>query len=150
MRLVIQRVSSAKVIVNEDCVGMIESGLLILLGICNEDTVDDLQWAIKKTLSLRIFNDENQQMNRSILDEKGSILIVSQFTLFASTIKGNRPSFIAAAKPEFALAMYQSFVETMRIESSLHVETGRFGAHMKVISSNDGPVTIIINTKNKE
>lgn len=150
MRLVIQRVLNASVLVENLVIGKIDSGLLILVGFSSEDTDTDIQWAIKKLLALRIFKDDSTHMNLSVSDVSGEILIVSQFTLFASIIKGNRPSFGAAAPPEIAIKHYTQFVQTIKACSNLKVETGRFGADMQVVSENDGPVTILIDTKNKE
>lgn len=150
MRVVIQRVSQASVEVDGAVVSAIEAGMLILLGIETEDTEDDLAWLVKKIPSLRIFSDDEGQMNRSIQDCGGEFLVVSQFTLHASTKKGNRPSFIRAARPEFAVPMYEKFIAALASESGLPVQTGRFGADMKVRLLNDGPVTILMDSKNRE
>ncbi|MCB0640187.1 MAG: D-tyrosyl-tRNA(Tyr) deacylase [Phaeodactylibacter sp.] len=150
MRVVIQRVSEASVKVEGQVSGAIEAGLLILLGVEAEDTAEDIQWLCKKISNLRIFNDEGGLMNLSIQDIQGAFLVVSQFTLHASTKKGNRPSYIKAAKPDFAEPMYEQFVETLRQESLLDVQTGVFGGDMKVALLNDGPVTILIDSKNRE
>lgn len=128
----------------------ISQGLLILLGIENNDTEEDISWLCKKIVSLRIFNDENNVMNRSVKDVNGDMLVVSQFTLHASTKKGNRPSYIRAAKPDTAIPIYEKFVQLLETESGKSVQTGEFGADMKVTLLNDGPVTILIDTKNKE
>lgn len=149
MRVVIQRVKESKVEVNEKIIGSIRNGLLILLGIEESDAMDDIDWLSNKILNMRIFSDENGLMNLSVLDIKGELLIVSQFTLHASTKKGNRPSFIKAAKPDIAIPLYEKFITKIK-ESNLKVETGEFGADMKVSLINEGPVTIIIDSKNKE
>ena len=150
MRVVIQRVKSASVTVEQQIVGKIAAGLLILLGIEDSDTVEDAQWLCAKIARLRIFDDADGVMNKSIVDVDGEMLIVSQFTLFASTKKGNRPSYIRASKPEFAIPMYEQFVAILESETGKKVETGQFGAMMDVELINDGPVTIVIDTKNKE
>lgn len=150
MKVVIQRVSKASVKVEHETVASIENGLLILLGIVSEDTQNDIEWLAKKTVNLRIFNDENCVMNKSLLDVKGDIIVVSQFTLHASTKKGNRPSYIKAAKPDMAIPLYKAFVNALEIELGKPVQTGEFGADMKVELINDGPVTIVIDSKNKE
>ncbi len=150
MRLVIQRTKEASVTIDGKVKSKIDSGLLILLGIINEDTKEDIQWLCKKVTNLRIFNDENGVMNKSVKDIEGSIIVVSQFTLYASTKKGNRPSYIKAAKPDISIPLYEAFVEELRIVSELEVLTGEFGADMKVSLLNDGPVTILIDSKNRE
>lgn len=150
MRAVIQRVSEANVKINGDIHGQIETGFLILLGIEEEDTEEDVDWLCKKVSGLRIFSDEEGKMNLDIKDIKGAFLVISQFTLHAKTKKGNRPSFIHAAKPDIAIPLYESFKNKLAIESGLTVVSGEFGADMKVTLCNDGPVTIIIDTKNKE
>lgn len=150
MRVVIQRVKSANVKVNNTIRGEISNGLLLLLGIEDTDTLDDIEWLCGKISRLRIFDDENGIMNLSIEEIKGEILIVSQFTLHASTKKGNRPSYIKAAKPDFANEMYETFIKKMKEITLLNVQTGIFGAMMQVELINDGPVTIIIDSKNKE
>lgn len=150
MRVVIQRVKQASVTIEGHVKSAITEGMLILLGIEYEETVDDIQWLINKIVNLRIFGDKNGLMNLSVMDIKGEILVVSQFTLHASTKKGNRPSFIKAAKPDFAIPMYEKFVSELTKTSGLNVLTGTFGADMKVELLNDGPVTIIIDSKNKE
>lgn len=150
MRVVIQRVKEASVTIDGTVKSAIENGLLILLGIEAADTSEDIEWLCRKINNLRIFGDEKGLMNLSIQDIQGAYLVVSQFTLHASTKKGNRPSYIKAAKPDFAIPMYEQFVEHLRSISSLEVETGEFGADMKVALLNDGPVTIIIDSKNKE
>jgi len=150
MRTVIQRVSQASVTINGVEKSRIGWGLLILLGIELEDTEEDILWLCKKIASLRIFSDEAGLMNRSVQDISGEMIVVSQFTLFASTKKGNRPSFIRSAKPDIATPLYEKFVETLQQESSRPVQTGEFGADMKVSLLNDGPVTILIDSKNRE
>jgi len=150
MRVVIQRVSKASVTAENEVVGKINEGLMILVGIENEDKEEDADWLSKKICNLRIFDDEEGVMNKSLLDVKGNILTVSQFTLHAKTKKGNRPSYIAAAKPDISVPLYEYFVEKLKNESGANVETGKFGAHMEVALVNDGPVTILIDTKNKE
>ena len=150
MRAVIQRVEKASVsIVDINETRMIDQGLVVLLGIEQEDTKEDADWLARKVIGLRIFSDEHGKMNRSIEDIKGSFLVVSQFTLHASTKKGNRPSFIKAAKPEQAVPLYKYFVNVLQ-KNGYPVSTGEFGADMKVDLVNDGPVTIIIDTKSKE
>ena len=150
MRTVIQRVSRASVTIEKDKVASIKTGLLIFLGIIDEDTEDDIGWLTNKIANLRIFPDDDGKMNKSILDINGVAIVVSQFTLHASTKKGNRPSYIKAANPETAIPLYESFVR--KLDSIIHtgVQTGQFAADMKVDLLNDGPVTIIIDTKNKE
>jgi len=150
MRALVQRVSMAKVVVDEEEVGKIENGLLVFLGVGNEDTDDDIQWLSSKIVQMRIFSDENGKMNKSILDINGNLLVVSQFTLFASTKKGNRPSFTNSAPPDFAKMMYEKFIFECEKLLNKKVEKGIFAADMKVHLINDGPVTIWIDTKNKE
>lgn len=150
MRVVIQRVSKASVTVESEIVGEIAEGLMILVGIENDDSNEDADWLSKKICNLRIFDDENGVMNKSLLDVNGNILTVSQFTLHAKTKKGNRPSYIVAAKPDKSVPLYEYFVDKLKRESGANVQTGKFGAHMDVALVNDGPVTIIIDTKNKE
>jgi D-tyrosyl-tRNA(Tyr) deacylase len=150
MRIVLQRVSEAFVKINNKVVGQINHGLVILVSVEEEDESIDADWLIQKIITLRIFNDENGKMNHSVKDVTGSILLISQFTLFASTKKGNRPSFSKAARPEKAIPLYSYFIDQLRIKSELVVETGEFGADMKVSLINDGPVTISIDSKNKE
>ncbi len=149
MKVVIQRVSEASVAINGEQVASISHGLLILLGIVNEDTQEDIKWLINKIANLRVFGDENNIMNRSLLDVKGDAIVVSQFTLHASTKKGNRPSYIKAAKPDVAIPLYESFIKQLEASLGKNVQTGEFGADMKVALINDGPVTIIIDSKNK-
>lgn len=150
MRVIIQRVSQASVTIDKKNVSAIQSGLLILLGIEPNDTQEDAMWLVKKIANLRVFNDENGVMNKSLLDTLGDAIVVSQFTLHASTKKGNRPSYIKAAKPEIAIPLYEFFI--VEIESVLNKKVGRgeFGADMKVALINDGPVTIYIDSKIKE
>ena len=150
MRAVIQRVNSASVEVDKKIISKINQGLLIFLGIHFSDSEKDLDWLVKKIVGLRIFSDENEKMNLSISDVDGEILIISQFTLFASTKKGNRPSFLLAAKPEKAIPLYQLFIDKMEKETSKKIATGIFGADMKILLENDGPVTIIIDSENLE
>ena len=151
MRLVIQRVSSASVEVEEYLVAEIETGLLILVGIEESDTAEDIDWLVKKTCQLRIFNDAEGVMNLSIQDVGGKIILVSQFTLHASTKKGNRPSYIRAARPETAIPLYEETIdEFKKALGNKKVETGIFGADMQVYLVNDGPVTIILDSKNKD
>ncbi len=150
MRAVIQRVSQASVTIEGEVKSQIGSGLLILLGIEEADAAEDIDWLTKKIAQLRIFSDENGLMNLSVQDIKGQIIVVSQFTLHASTKKGNRPSFIRAARPDTAIPQYEKFVDALRATSGLEVQTGEFGADMKVSLLNDGPVTIVMDTKGKE
>ncbi len=150
MRAVIQRVSSATVTINNQVRSSIKNGLLIFLGISNDDGISDIEWISKKIINLRIFNDENCVMNRSIVDINGDIIVVSQFTLMASTKKGNRPSYIKAAKPEIAIPIYEQFISQIENDLNKPVGTGIFGADMKIELLNDGPVTIIIDSKQKE
>ncbi len=149
MKAVLQRVSSASVEVAGETISSINSGYLILFAIGAEDTMKDKDWLVKKISNMRIFSDENGQMNLSINDIQGDIIVVSQFTLFASTKKGNRPSFIQSAKPPVAIPMYEQFVQDLDILINGKVKTGSFGANMKVSLVNDGPVTIILDSHNK-
>ena len=150
MRAVIQRVSEASVAINGENRSRISTGFLILLGIEMEDTEEDIVWLSKKIANLRVFSDDNGAMNRSIQDIDGELLVVSQFTLHASTKKGNRPSFIRAARPEHAIPLYEKFIKQLEEQCGRPVQTGSFGAMMEVRLINDGPVTILIDTKNKE
>ncbi len=150
MRVVIQRVIRASVTIDDKIISSIGNGLMILLGIEPADTSDDVGYLCGKVSKLRIFNDENGVMNRSVIDAGGEILIVSQFTLFAQTSKGNRPSYIRAARPEHAIPLYEEFIGKMQATSGIKPQTGRFGADMAVELVNDGPVTIIIDSKQKE
>lgn len=149
MIAVVQRVSESAVKVNGEIIGQIGHGLLVLLGIEDADTQEDIDWLSNKIINLRIFPDENGVMNKSLLDAEGDVLLISQFTLHASTKKGNRPSYIKAAKPDFAIPMYEKFIIALESGLGKQVETGEFGADMKVSLVNDGPVTIVIDTKNK-
>ena len=149
MKAVIQRVSKASVTIDKEKVADIKDGLLILLGIVNKDTQEDINWLSKKIANLRIFNDENGVMNTSLLQSDGDAIVVSQFTLQASTKKGNRPSYIKAAKPDIAIPLYKEFISQFEIDLGKKVQTGEFGADMKVELLNNGPVTIIIDTKDK-
>ncbi len=150
MRVVIQRVSEASVTIGGQICSAIGVGLMILVGIEDADTAEDINWLCAKISQLRIFSDENGLMNRSVMDIHGEILVVSQFTLHGSTKKGNRPSFIKAAKPDKAIPLYEAFIVELKRVSNLTVLTGEFGADMKVALVNDGPVTIVMDTKNKE
>ncbi|MGZ3851679.1 MAG: D-aminoacyl-tRNA deacylase [Flavisolibacter sp.] len=150
MKVVIQRVSRASVKVDGKITGQIGDGLLVLLGIEDSDSDEDILWLSNKIVNLRVFNDENGVMNKSVLEMKGGILLVSQFTLHASTKKGNRPSYIKASKPEFAIPMYEKMVGQLEADLDKPIQTGIFGADMKVELLNDGPVTIIIDSKNRE
>ena len=150
MRIVIQRVKSASVEVESKTVGKINQGLLLLVGVEDADDEEDIVWLSKKILNMRIFPDDEKPMNQSVLDIKGEILVVSQFTLHASTKKGNRPSFIKAAAPEKAKILYEQLIDRLQTESALQVGSGQFGKMMDVSLINDGPVTIIIDSKNKE
>ncbi len=150
MKIVIQRVSEASVSVDNRVVGAIGQGLLVLLGIMEEDTKKDIEWICKKLINLRIFNDSEGQMNLSLNDVAGDVLLVSQFTLYASTKKGNRPSYIKAAKPEIAIPIYEQFSNHLEQQLNKPVARGIFGADMQVKLTNDGPVTIIIDSKDKQ
>jgi len=150
MKVVIQRVLEASVVINNQTLADIKNGLLILLGIVNEDNTEDIDWLCNKIINLRIFPDENNVMNRSLLEAQGEIIVVSQFTLHASTKKGNRPSYIKAAKPDVAIPLYEKFVSRLQTALGKPIQTGEFGADMKVHLVNDGPVTIIIDSKNRE
>jgi D-tyrosyl-tRNA(Tyr) deacylase len=150
MKVVIQRVSEASVTIDQNIVAKINEGLLVLVGIEEEDTIEDSNWLVSKIVNLRIFGDSNDVMNLSVKDIDGEIIVVSQFTLHALTKKGNRPSYIKAAKPNIAIPMYEKFVELLELELGKKIQTGQFGADMKVALVNNGPVTIIIDSKNKE
>ena len=150
MRVVIQRVSKASVTIDQQKVAAIQKGVLVLLGIENSDTQEDIDWLIRKIINLRIFNDENQVMNLSLQDVNGDVILVSQFTLQASTKKGNRPSYIKAAKPDIAIPLYEKFIRSLESALQKLIQTGVFGADMKVELLNDGPVTILIDSKNRE
>ena len=150
MKAVIQRVSQSSVTINNEIVAQIQQGLLVLVGIEDSDNQEDIVWLTSKIANLRIFEDESEVMNLSLKDIDGEMIVVSQFTLHALTKKGNRPSYIKASKPEIAIPLYESFVQQMEKELGKKVQTGQFGADMKVGLVNNGPVTIIIDTKNKE
>lgn len=150
MRAVIQRVSQAQVTIQGKNSGKIEAGLLVLIGFEASDTMDDIQWMVQKIAQLRIFNDEEGKMNLSLQDIDGNLLLVSQFTLHASTKKGNRPSFIKAAKPDVAIPLYEKTIKAFELKLGKTVQTGEFGADMQVALVNDGPVTISIDSKHKE
>jgi len=150
MRTVIQRVAEAKVSIDGAVKGAIQNGLAVLLAVEEADTAEDIEWLSGKIVRLRVFDDENGVMNRSVQDAQGGILLVSQFTLFASTKKGNRPSYSRAARPEIAVPLYQQFIARLAQDLGKPVETGDFGAEMRVSLTNDGPVTIIIDSKARE
>ena len=150
MRVLIQRVSEASVTIEGVLKSKINQGLLVLVGIEDTDNQEDINWLCGKISNLRIFSDEQGLMNLSVMDIKGELLVVSQFTLFANTKKGNRPSYIRSAKPDFAIPMYENFVKTLSSTTQQEVQTGEFGADMKVALLNDGPVTIWIDSKQKE
>ena len=150
MKAVIQRVTEASVTIENEIVAQINQGLLILIGIEEADNQEDINWLTTKIANLRIFADENEVMNLSVKDINGDIIVVSQFTLHAATKKGNRPSYLKAAKPEIAIPVYENFVSQIEVEIGKKVQTGQFGTDMKVALVNDGPVTILIDTKNKE
>jgi D-tyrosyl-tRNA(Tyr) deacylase len=150
MKIVLQRVSSASVTIEHKLVADIQKGLLILVGIEDRDSQEDIDWLVGKITKIRVFEDENQVMNLSVQDIDGDIIVVSQFTLHASTKKGNRPSYIKAAKPDSAIPLYESFIKSLEVLLGKKVQAGVFGADMKVSLLNDGPVTILIDSKNKE
>lgn len=150
MKIVIQRVSQASVTIDSKIVADIQKGLLVLVGIEDADDQEDIDWLSGKIANLRIFEDANEVMNLSVKDSDGDIIVVSQFTLQASTKKGNRPSYIKAAKPEIAIPLYENFIKELELVLGKKVQTGEFGADMKVLLLNDGPVTIVIDSKNKE
>ena len=150
MRAIIQRVSEASVSINKELRAEIQQGLVVLLGISSSDTLEDIDWLCKKICNLRIFSDENGKMNLSLINIKGDILLISQFTLFASTKKGNRPSFLNSASPDIAIPLYEEFITSLERELQKPIYTGVFGADMKVQLVNDGPVTIHLDSKNKE
>ncbi|MGB1168795.1 MAG: D-aminoacyl-tRNA deacylase [Flavobacteriaceae bacterium] len=149
MKAVIQRVSKASVTIEDNKVATIDHGILVLLGIEESDTQEDIDWLSNKIINLRIFNDKEGIMNDSLLDCNGDIIVVSQFTLYASTKKGNRPSYTKAAKPAIAIPLYTKFIDTLESKLGKNIQTGKFGSHMELEIHNDGPVTIIIDTKNK-
>ena len=150
MRVVVQRVSQSNVKVSGEVIGEIKKGLMVLVSFVDEDNDTDLGWMTKKIINLRIFNDDEGKMNRSVQDVGGDILLISQFTLHGSTKKGNRPSFIKAAKPDFANVMYERFIKVLEQTLGKEIQTGEFGGDMKVSLVNDGPTTIIIDSKDKE
>jgi D-tyrosyl-tRNA(Tyr) deacylase len=150
MRAVIQRVSEASVTVEGAIIGQIQQGLMVLVGIVNEDDTSDIEWLSNKIIHMRIFDDENGVMNKSLVEIGGALLLVSQFTLHASTKKGNRPSYIAAAKPEISIPLYEAMIQQLEKDLGSSIQTGKFGADMKVALINNGPVTITIDSKNKE
>lgn len=150
MKIVIQRVSEASVTIEGKKVADIQKGLLVLVGIEDADTQEDIDWLAGKIIKMRIFGDENDVMNCSVQDIDGEIIVVSQFTLHASTKKGNRPSYLKASKPDFAIPMYENFIKSLEKEFNKKVQTGIFGADMKVSLLNDGPVTIVMDSKNRE
>ena len=150
MKVVIQRVLHASVTIDDTIVAAIKKGLLVLVGIEDSDTQEDISWLTSKIVNLRIFGDDNDVMNLSVKDSDGDIIVVSQFTLHASTKKGNRPSYIKASKPEIAIPLYEKFIAQIEIDLGKKVQTGVFGADMKVLLLNDGPVTITIDSKNRE
>ena len=150
MRVVIQRVLEASVTVEGAVIGQIQKGLMVLVGIVNEDDTTDIEWLSNKIVNMRIFEDEQGVMNKSVLEVGGGILLVSQFTLYASTKKGNRPSYIAAAKPDISIPLYEQMILQLEKDLGASIQTGSFGADMKVALINDGPVTITIDSKNKE
>lgn len=149
MKAVIQRVTKASVTIEGQQVAYINSGLLVLLGIVNDDTEEDIKWLSNKISNLRVFSDDDNVMNRSLLQIQGDAIVVSQFTLHASTKKGNRPSYIHAAKPDLAIPLYEAFVKQLELDLGKTIQTGQFGADMTVELCNDGPVTIIMDTKDK-
>lgn len=150
MRAVLQRVSEASCCVDDKITGQIAAGLLVLLGIEENDTIEDLKWLANKIVNMRVFGDENGLMNKAITDINGRILLISQFTLFAQTKKGNRPSFIKAARPDKAIPLYEMMIKELESLSNTKIETGIFGADMKISLINDGPVTVIMDTQDKE
>ncbi len=150
MRVVIQRVKKASVTINKETKGEISKGYVILLGIENTDTVTDIEWLCGKISRIRLFKDDNDLMNKSICEAQGNVLLISQFTLYASTKKGNRPSFTKAAEPSIAIPIYKEFINHLQTVLGKPIETGEFGAHMEVALINDGPVTLTIDSKNKE
>lgn len=150
MRVLIQRVKRASITIDNETISLIDNGLLVFVGICDEDNSEDIEWLTKKIANIRLFDDENGVMNLSVTDIGGEILAVSQFTLMASTKKGNRPSYIKAAKPDISVPLYEEFCEEMEIAVNKPIKRGVFGADMKVELLNDGPVTIFIDSKNRE
>ena len=150
MRVLIQRVKEASVTVNNDIISLIHNGLLVFVGVTDDDNREDILWLTKKIANIRLFDDENGVMNRSVIETDGEILAVSQFTLMASTKKGNRPSYIKAAKPDISIPLYEQFCNELSVAMNKPIATGVFGADMKVELLNDGPVTIFIDSKNRE
>ena len=150
MRVLIQRVKNASVTINDEVISLINNGLLVFVGICDEDGREDIEWLVKKIANIRLFDDENGVMNLSVTDVGGDVLAVSQFTLMASTKKGNRPSYIKAAKPDISVPLYEQFCQELEIAVNKPIKRGVFGADMKVALLNDGPVTIFIDSKNRE
>ena len=150
MRAVLQRVTQASCTIDGAVTGQIETGFLVLLGIEAEDTMEDLDWLAQKIVGMRIFNDENEMMNKALADVGGNILLISQFTLFAATKKGNRPGFTRAARPAIAIPLYEKMIDKLAALTGKKIQTGIFGTDMKIALINDGPVTIMIDTKNKE
>lgn len=150
MRVLIQRVKNASVTINNEVISLIDKGLLVFVGICDEDGREDIEWLAKKIANIRLFDDENGVMNLSVTDVGGDVLAVSQFTLMASTKKGNRPSYIKAAKPDISVPLYEQFCQELEIAVNKPIKRGVFGADMKVALLNDGPVTIFIDSKNRE
>ncbi|NTE03541.1 D-tyrosyl-tRNA(Tyr) deacylase [Agrobacterium tumefaciens] len=150
MRAVLQRVTQASCKVDEAITGQIETGFLVLLGIEDADTQEDLDWLAQKIVGMRVFGDENDLMNKALADVNGDILLISQFTLFAATKKGNRPGFTRAARPDVAIPLYKKMIDKLAVLTGKKIQTGIFGADMKIALINDGPVTIVIDTKNKE
>ena len=150
MRAVLQRVTQASCTIDEAVTGQIETGFLVLLGIETEDTMEDLDWLAQKIVGMRTFNDENEMMNKALADVGGDILLISQFTLFAATKKGNRPGFTRAARPAIAIPLYEKMIDRLAALTGKKIQTGIFGTDMKIALINDGPVTIMIDTKNKE
>lgn len=150
MRVLIQRVKNASVTINDEVISLIDNGLLVFVGICDEDGREDIEWLAKKIANIRLFDDENGVMNLSVTDVGGDVLAVSQFTLMASTKKGNRPSYIKAAKPDISVPLYEQFCQELEIAVNKPIKRGVFGADMKVALLNDGPVTIFIDSKNRE
>jgi D-tyrosyl-tRNA(Tyr) deacylase len=150
MRAVLQRVTEASCKVQGNITGAIGLGFLVLLGVEEADTLEDLDWLAQKIVGMRVFGDENDLMNKALADVNGDILLISQFTLFAATKKGNRPGFTKAAKPDIAIPLYEKMIDKLSILTGKKIETGIFGADMKIALVNDGPVTILIDTKNKE
>jgi len=147
---IIQRVTKASVFIQNNITGSIDHGLMVLVGIEELDDIRDVDWISRKIVNLRIFNDENGVMNKNLIDTKGNILLISQFTLLASTKKGNRPSYVKAAKPEIAIPLYKNLITKIETDLGVKIQTGEFGADMEVSLTNDGPVTIILDSKNKQ